>query len=218
MRRIIVAISGLAVCLVIVLIAVYAMHIQAGQNGSTATAMQLGSEATTAAVKLAPTTQPTLAATSEPSAEANGVFQWHLLTDATAAEVGQYAISYARATYDISASPTIRMSKLVSWKEAKSLGIPPGEGDPNSPDKYWLVTLQGDLTTHGNARSEPQTMHYVAYLFDLDPGLPTTTIASKSGAEMKVALNDPSLPSLTQPMFIDGPFPTPDLPVKPANP
>ncbi|HLI51743.1 MAG TPA: hypothetical protein VKU87_08100 [Thermomicrobiaceae bacterium] len=110
------------------------------------------------------------------------------------------------------------MTKLVTWKEARSLGIPPGEGDANSPDKYWLVVLQGDLTTQGNARSGPQTMHYVAYLFDLDPGLPTTTIASKTGEEMKVALNDPSLPSLTEPMFIDGPFPTPDLPQKPANP
>lgn len=129
-----------------------------------------------------------------------GNFSSKNLVGASTETINQYAIDYTLANYVVDSPSTIRLSKSVTAQEATDLGI--GVGNPTElPRSYHLVILEGDFTRPATGIHAKERYRFIAYVLDLEAGVPTTIIDSLDGSAVKQALGDATLPDETVPVF-----------------
>lgn len=118
------------------------------------------------------------------------------LIDASDSEIVQAALAYARDRNMIAADDVeILFNQLITKSELADVRLGVGEFAGQTPPLQ-LIVFKGrfDFSNlpHSTQRA-PGPFPYMAYVMDLNAGLPTTTIGSYDGAEFKQVLNDSSL-------------------------
>jgi len=158
-------------------------------------------------------------------------FRPKALTGLNSTEIGQYAIDYTKSRFDIvSGTPTVELVRPIDREGARLAGL--GDVPPldcgSSP--FMLVILHGDFDLRRGAitTADPSRWHsrveYIAYVFDMQIGLPTMTRTSPKGGEFGRVLGNPNLPTAVPiggqargaqpppaPMAVASPAPTPAL-------
>lgn len=125
-------------------------------------------------------------------------FVRHSLANATSEEIGQEALSYVHNDFDIrSGTPKIVLSRSVTEDDLPGLGLGRVSFGASVHPPLALVILKGDFGQGhflGTGVSATDQFIYVAYIYDLWAGAPTSTIASKDGGIFRQALGDSTLP------------------------
>ncbi len=119
-------------------------------------------------------------------------------------EVAEWAKRHVSNFVNIaSGSPQVLLSRTVRASELPTLGLPFGNVNVvDGAPPLVLVVLRGDfrsdgqLFAGGNAPPAAQVaqVKYVALVYDLWAGLPTSVYISPNGGLLRRVLNDPSLP------------------------
>jgi hypothetical protein len=116
--------------------------------------------------------------------------------------------------YTVAGEPTVRLSKAITAEESVDMLL--GVGNPiNMPRQYHTVILEGDFVREATGLHEAESYRFIAYVFDLEAGIPTTIIDSSDGSALKHALGDPSLPDEINPSRS---LPDPSVDAKPLPP
>lgn len=129
-------------------------------------------------------------------------FNRRSLTDASPEEVGQVAVNYTRARFNIlSEKHQVVVARPVTTGDLSALGLPTDDYDPQDYPQM-LVVLKGDFDVSNlfiGGKNSPDTWHewvnYIAYIFDLRAGSPMLTQTSAKGGILRKLLNDPTLPN-----------------------
>jgi len=131
------------------------------------------------------------------------LFRQRPLLNASPEEIGQVAIDYTRATYNVTGVPQVAAVRSVNINEFPSLGLPEGGYSPEQESMpLMLVVIKGNidisdsiLAGEPNSNARP-TVKYIAYVFDLREGIPMITSTGLRGDYFRNLLNDPSLPNI----------------------
>lgn len=135
------------------------------------------------------------------------LFASRSMLDASTDEVNLYAIEYTQTNFVVQGEPTIRLSKPMTAQEATDVGL--GVGNPiDMPRRYHTVILAGEFVKPASHLHDAEAYRFIAYVFDLEEGIPTTMIASGDGAPLKQVLDDPSIPDSPMPLYAT---PNPDV-------
>jgi hypothetical protein len=128
------------------------------------------------------------------------MFRPHSLLSASPAEVGAYAVDYTSAHYPpLSGVPQPILVRSVAAAALPAIGLAKiGFAGEEPPLTLAIVHGDFDLRSGVRTRLDPATWHwrvgYIAYVFDLDAGVPTLMQTSQNGGDFRQALNDPNLP------------------------
>jgi hypothetical protein len=124
------------------------------------------------------------------------------LTGLSSTEIGQYAIDYTKARYDVvSGTPAARIVRPINREGLRSAGLGDFPALDCNPSPLMLVIVHGDFDLSRGAITsvDPSQWHsrveYIGYVFDMQVGLPTLTTTSPKGGELGVALGNPNLPT-----------------------
>jgi hypothetical protein len=125
----------------------------------------------------------------------------HSLEGATSEQIGQFALQYTKAHYNVlSGSPQVVLTKAVKKDDLPALGLDSINFASIEQPPLMLVIVKGDLggmqMLGGVIASVKDKWHfsYVAYVFDLKAAEPALQISSPHGGTFRKALNDFSLP------------------------
>lgn len=140
-------------------------------------------------------------------------------------EIAQSAITYARENGMVRENKIeIALNIPATTDYLLSVGLSTTSFAGEAPPLQ-LVVFKGDFDLSGLPGSAPRAVEsfdYMAYIMDLNAGVPTTIIGSPNGALFKQALNDPTLPESEMiPGALDGlrstseAIPSPPLPSPP---
>ena len=136
---------------------------------------------------------PANAATSPAKMEVPS-FHPHSLLNAPVSEVAQASLDYTHDRFpNQGTDPKVVLNRFVRAADLPALGF---EGINFNPERPMaLVILKGDFDVSSLARSNKRIQGaYIAYVFDLDTGVPTFIGTSRLGGNFRRALNDPTLP------------------------
>lgn len=142
------------------------------------------------------------ASTPVPGSSMGGAWARRSLLMATPEEVGSYAVGHSVATGLVaSGAPEVALVRSVTTADLSGLGLPPLNFSAQEPPLS-LVILRGDfeLAGHvpGTGSFDPSSwqhrVQYMAFVYDLNAGIPALTTWSPLGGSFRAALNDPNLP------------------------
>jgi hypothetical protein len=135
------------------------------------------------------------------------LFTSQSLDDKSVDEIERYAIDYTQSMFLVNGDIEIRLSKAMNGQEATDIGL--GVGNPvDDPRPYHAVILFGNFIKPADQQRSEEHYRYIAYVFDVIEGVPTTMIASSDGVPLKQALQDPSIPDPLVPLYVT---PNPDI-------
>ena len=121
------------------------------------------------------------------------------LLGATPEQVGQFAVEFAQHRAVIySGSPQVMLSRPVTNDELGALGLNCIYFGTIEKPPLMLVILKGDFGRVGlGANMASPRFKYVVYVFDVWAADATSIIGVVNGGLLRLALNDPNLPSDT---------------------
>lgn len=138
-------------------------------------------------------------------------FQARPLVGASDEEVIQYALEWTQVHYVVEGDLNVRFSKATSYDEVHAIGLL--VGNPRSAGRdYHTVIVEGDVVRPATTLHPEEAYRFVAYVFDMQEGIPTYVLDDPDGSSVKLALDDPTLPDLKlpPPMPIDSAYDPPD--------
>lgn len=118
------------------------------------------------------------------------------LIGATPAQVGEFALEYARQRAVIySGTPQVLLSRPVTSDELAALGLSCLYFGTIEKPPLIMVILKGDFgrLDFGSTTATPR-FKYVVYAFDVWAAEATLTVGTPNGGLLRKALNDPTLP------------------------
>jgi hypothetical protein len=121
------------------------------------------------------------------------------LLGATPEQVGQFAVEYAQQRATIySGVPQVMFTRPITNDELGALGLDCIYFGTIEKPPLMLVILKGDFGRVGfGTNTASPHFKYVVYVFDLWAANASSTIGVVNGGLLRVALNDPNLPSDT---------------------
>jgi hypothetical protein len=134
------------------------------------------------------------------------------LTNASMQQVAQVALNEVQSDFAIqSGTPQVVLTKAIARGDLPKLNLPSIPGTSIEDPPLMLVIIKGDFgsSTFPSIAATGPAQHYayVGYVYDLWAGVPTVTLASRTGGEFRAVLNDPTLP--VEPIPAGTPFVSP---------
>jgi hypothetical protein len=125
------------------------------------------------------------------------------LLNASDQEVTNAALEWTRISFDVTDTPKVVLIRSVTIEDLSKLGLSEAAGiDAGKPLKLVVVKGSFDLSNiRGGFSSKKGKLKasYVGYVFDLEAGVPISTLTAKNGGRFRKALNQPNLPDDAQP-------------------
>jgi len=148
-----------------------------------------------------PTASPTAVIVSPPNSPAGAGLRYlpRDLAHASPDTLGKAAIEYTNVRFRIvSGTPEVRVSRPVAASELPALGLTSVDRMLSKSVPLGLVVLKGDFDLTGGfpgyTSERNLRIQYIAYVIDLETGLPISWQTARTGGALRLALGDPSLP------------------------
>lgn len=112
-------------------------------------------------------------------------------------EVAKYAVETLQRSGEVkSGTPEVLLARAVSGHDLQTLGLGCGYSSAIEQAPWVLVVLKGDFELHlPGTFAGNQNSHYVALVYDMWAGLPTSIASSLDATFLSKVLNDPALPT-----------------------